>query len=257
MMYALLGKIPGCVSCICVMYSLIIALIVHVLFQLRIPWRTITLYPFMLHSISMSLFASVIGPFGGFFASGFKRAFKIKVGAALYIHLPLRLRHRPLRRILRQRLQASLQNKGRCCPLYSCPFSPPSSALRRFLCQRLQASLQNKGKCCPLYSCFFASVIGPVGRFFASCFKRAFKIKVGAALYIHVPFRLRNRPLRRILRQWLQASLQNKGRCGPLYPPPFFASVIGPFGGFFTSGLKRAFKIKVGAALYIPVSSPW
>ena len=32
----------------------------------------------MLHSISMSLFASVIGPFGGFFASGFKRAFKIK-----------------------------------------------------------------------------------------------------------------------------------------------------------------------------------
>ena len=27
----------------------------------------------------MSTFASVIGPFGGFFASGFKRAFKIKV----------------------------------------------------------------------------------------------------------------------------------------------------------------------------------
>jgi len=26
----------------------------------------------------MSIFASVIGPFGGFFASGFKRAFKIK-----------------------------------------------------------------------------------------------------------------------------------------------------------------------------------
>lgn len=43
-----------------------------------IPWKTISLYPFMLHSISMSLFASVIGPFGGFFASGFKRAFKIK-----------------------------------------------------------------------------------------------------------------------------------------------------------------------------------
>jgi len=35
-------------------------------------------FPFMLHSISMSLFASLIGPFGGFFASGFKRAFKIK-----------------------------------------------------------------------------------------------------------------------------------------------------------------------------------
>ncbi|XP_064595209.1 phosphatidate cytidylyltransferase 2-like [Liolophura sinensis] len=43
-----------------------------------IPWRTIHLYPFLLHSISLSSFASVIGPFGGFFASGFKRAFKIK-----------------------------------------------------------------------------------------------------------------------------------------------------------------------------------
>lgn len=41
-------------------------------------WTTMTMYPFVLHSISMSLFASVIGPFGGFFASGFKRAFKIK-----------------------------------------------------------------------------------------------------------------------------------------------------------------------------------
>ncbi|XP_052829920.1 phosphatidate cytidylyltransferase, photoreceptor-specific isoform X1 [Octopus bimaculoides] len=45
---------------------------------LHIPYRTLRTYPFMLHSISMSLFASVIGPFGGFFASGFKRAFKIK-----------------------------------------------------------------------------------------------------------------------------------------------------------------------------------
>lgn len=39
---------------------------------------TITVIPFMLHSLSMSVFSSVIGPFGGFFASGFKRAFKIK-----------------------------------------------------------------------------------------------------------------------------------------------------------------------------------
>lgn len=39
----------------------------------------VTIYPFLLHSLSMSLFSSVIGPFGGFFASGFKRAFKIKV----------------------------------------------------------------------------------------------------------------------------------------------------------------------------------
>jgi len=41
--------------------------------------NTLTLYPFLLHSLSMSVFSSVIGPFGGFFASGFKRAFKIKV----------------------------------------------------------------------------------------------------------------------------------------------------------------------------------
>uniref|UniRef100_A0A7E4ZX74 Phosphatidate cytidylyltransferase n=1 Tax=Panagrellus redivivus TaxID=6233 RepID=A0A7E4ZX74_PANRE len=34
--------------------------------------------PFILHSVIMALFASIIGPFGGFFASGFKRAFKIK-----------------------------------------------------------------------------------------------------------------------------------------------------------------------------------
>lgn len=40
--------------------------------------NTINIYPFVLHSLSLSLFSSVIGPFGGFFASGFKRAFKIK-----------------------------------------------------------------------------------------------------------------------------------------------------------------------------------
>lgn len=40
--------------------------------------ETVTLYPFFLHAFFMSIFASVIGPFGGFFASGFKRAFKIK-----------------------------------------------------------------------------------------------------------------------------------------------------------------------------------
>ncbi|KAG5322796.1 CDSA protein, partial [Pseudoatta argentina] len=39
---------------------------------------TLTIYPFILHSLSLSIFSSVIGPFGGFFASGFKRAFKIK-----------------------------------------------------------------------------------------------------------------------------------------------------------------------------------
>nr|CAD7587478.1 unnamed protein product [Timema genevievae] len=42
------------------------------------PAYTIRLYPFILHSLSLSVFSSVIGPFGGFFASGFKRAFKVK-----------------------------------------------------------------------------------------------------------------------------------------------------------------------------------
>ena len=41
---------------------------------------TVRLYPFQIHSIALSTFASIVGPFGGFFASGFKRAFKIKVG---------------------------------------------------------------------------------------------------------------------------------------------------------------------------------
>uniref|UniRef100_A0A8C7DFE6 Phosphatidate cytidylyltransferase n=4 Tax=Salmoninae TaxID=504568 RepID=A0A8C7DFE6_ONCKI len=41
-------------------------------------WPTVRLYPFQIHSISLSAFASLMGPFGGFFASGFKRAFKIK-----------------------------------------------------------------------------------------------------------------------------------------------------------------------------------
>ncbi|XP_037069536.1 phosphatidate cytidylyltransferase, photoreceptor-specific-like isoform X2 [Pollicipes pollicipes] len=34
--------------------------------------------PFLIHAFVMGLFSSIIGPFGGFFASGFKRAFKIK-----------------------------------------------------------------------------------------------------------------------------------------------------------------------------------
>lgn len=41
---------------------------------------TVQIYPFLLHTVVMGLFASILGPFGGFFASGFKRAFKIKVG---------------------------------------------------------------------------------------------------------------------------------------------------------------------------------
>lgn len=36
------------------------------------------MYPFVVHSLFLSVFSSVIAPFGGIFASGFKRAFKVK-----------------------------------------------------------------------------------------------------------------------------------------------------------------------------------
>lgn len=38
-----------------------------------IPWA-----PFQLHAVVLAAFASLVAPFGGFFASGFKRAFGIK-----------------------------------------------------------------------------------------------------------------------------------------------------------------------------------
>jgi len=38
----------------------------------------VIIHSFQLHALVFSIFASTIGPFGGFFASGFKRAFKIK-----------------------------------------------------------------------------------------------------------------------------------------------------------------------------------
>lgn len=44
----------------------------------RILGLTWGVYPFFFHSLAMSLFCSIIGPFGGFFASGFKRACRIK-----------------------------------------------------------------------------------------------------------------------------------------------------------------------------------
>lgn len=43
------------------------------------------LYPVTLHSLALSIFASLLAPFGGFFASGFKRAFKVKVIESLGI----------------------------------------------------------------------------------------------------------------------------------------------------------------------------
>ncbi|KAJ1565971.1 phosphatidate cytidylyltransferase [Nowakowskiella sp. JEL0078] len=44
-------------------------------------WRevkTVWVYPVQFHSLALAMFASVIAPFGGLFASGVKRAFKIK-----------------------------------------------------------------------------------------------------------------------------------------------------------------------------------
>jgi phosphatidate cytidylyltransferase len=39
---------------------------------------TVMLRPIVLHALAFACFAAVIAPFGGFFASGFKRAFKLK-----------------------------------------------------------------------------------------------------------------------------------------------------------------------------------
>uniref|UniRef100_A0A915KE16 Phosphatidate cytidylyltransferase n=1 Tax=Romanomermis culicivorax TaxID=13658 RepID=A0A915KE16_ROMCU len=44
---------------------------------LHLPTK-LKIYPFVFHAFAMSLFASLLGPFGGFCASGFKRAFKVK-----------------------------------------------------------------------------------------------------------------------------------------------------------------------------------
>jgi phosphatidate cytidylyltransferase len=53
--------------------------LVHFLnFIMENPPTTVTLKPIYLHSLSFSTFASLIAPFGGFFASGFKRASGIK-----------------------------------------------------------------------------------------------------------------------------------------------------------------------------------
>ncbi|KAH7351997.1 hypothetical protein KP509_19G024300 [Ceratopteris richardii] len=42
------------------------------------PFREVNILPVQSHALVYGLFASVIAPFGGFFASGFKRAFRIK-----------------------------------------------------------------------------------------------------------------------------------------------------------------------------------
>jgi phosphatidate cytidylyltransferase len=41
-------------------------------------WTSVSIAPVQIHALFMGIFASIVAPFGGFFASGFKRAFKIK-----------------------------------------------------------------------------------------------------------------------------------------------------------------------------------
>ncbi|KAJ3051064.1 hypothetical protein HK097_007961 [Rhizophlyctis rosea] len=50
----------------------------HILPKSITPPPTVPILPIQLHAIPLALFASLVAPFGGFFASGFKRAFKIK-----------------------------------------------------------------------------------------------------------------------------------------------------------------------------------
>lgn len=47
-------------------------------FSQLFPWKEVAIMPVQWHALCLGLFASIIAPFGGFFASGFKRAFKIK-----------------------------------------------------------------------------------------------------------------------------------------------------------------------------------
>lgn len=50
-------------------------------------WSYVLLSPIQWHGLALALFASIIAPFGGFFASGFKRAFDIKdFGASIPGH---------------------------------------------------------------------------------------------------------------------------------------------------------------------------
>eukprot|EP00262_Sarcandra_glabra_P001847 TRINITY_DN1200_c0_g1_i1.p1 TRINITY_DN1200_c0_g1~~TRINITY_DN1200_c0_g1_i1.p1 ORF type:complete len:426 (+),score=51.81 TRINITY_DN1200_c0_g1_i1:209-1486(+) len=46
--------------------------------SLWLPWKEMSILPVQWHALALGLFASIIAPFGGFFASGFKRAFNIK-----------------------------------------------------------------------------------------------------------------------------------------------------------------------------------
>merc|ERR1719181_1992588 len=48
-----------------------------------VGFESVSLLPIQLHAIWLSLFASLVAPFGGFFASGIKRAYKLDDFASL------------------------------------------------------------------------------------------------------------------------------------------------------------------------------
>eukprot|EP01098_Paradermamoeba_levis_P004309 TRINITY_DN1850_c0_g4_i1.p1 TRINITY_DN1850_c0_g4~~TRINITY_DN1850_c0_g4_i1.p1 ORF type:complete len:426 (-),score=125.31 TRINITY_DN1850_c0_g4_i1:71-1348(-) len=54
------------------------SLLVSFFHLIGVSKESVWLYPAQLHTLNLATFASLIAPFGGFFASGFKRAFKIK-----------------------------------------------------------------------------------------------------------------------------------------------------------------------------------
>jgi hypothetical protein len=57
--------------------------------QRRMLGQSQPLLRIQLHGLALGTFASLVAPFGGFFASGIKRAYKIKVPPRLYLLQPL------------------------------------------------------------------------------------------------------------------------------------------------------------------------
>jgi CDP-diglyceride synthetase len=55
--------------------------------QLNFGLFKIPLSVLQIHALILATFASIIGPFGGFFASGLKRSIKIKVIIEVYLGL--------------------------------------------------------------------------------------------------------------------------------------------------------------------------
>lgn len=70
----------ACFQCIYNTWAILLNVTVFQFYHLQFgKGSTFSMYPAVLHSIPLAIFASIIAPFGGFFASGFKRAFRIKV----------------------------------------------------------------------------------------------------------------------------------------------------------------------------------